>query len=320
MDDSFTCFIFMENGSGVQMRSRTLLTVSALTVLLVSLAAVSLPAWAQTQRGSGPQETAERLVDIAEIASVRVADILLKAQERGIDTTAARSLFHAGQESLDGAKVALSDGSYEDAITKAREALGKFRESLLSLREAWMELREERAASGLQSLVERMRALVERLQERLDGVSSSVPKYLVNEVKSHLNAADGHLNAAENNLKAGNIEQAVEHVKKARVDIKTAFEGGREIVGYLREGRINNAVERLTSAADRLETLLQRAADKGISVVDLQGRLSTVRGLLSSAQVEVAAGDFHGAVTDLREAASEIRSIYEDLVSRAIGG
>ncbi len=304
----------------MQMRSRTLLTVSVLTVLLVSLTSVSLPTWAQSQTGSGPQETAERLVDIAESASTRVADILLKAQERGIDTTAASSLFHAGQESLDGAKVALSDGRYEDAIDKAREALWKFRESLTSLRQAWMELREERAASRLQSLIDGMQALIQRLQERLDNVPSYVPKDLINEVKSHLNAADGHLNAAENNLKAGNIEQAFEHVKKARADIKTAFEGGREIVGYLKETRVNDAVERLTSAADKLETLLQRASDKGISVVDLQGRLSTVRGLLSSAQVEVAAGDFQGAVTDLREAASEIRSIYEDLVSRAIGG
>lgn len=303
-------------------RSRILLTTSALTILLVFLTLVSVPALAQTQtqNDSAPQERAERLVEIAEHASAEVADLLGKAQDEGLDITTATSLHEGGLESLEAAKDALAAGNYQEAIDKAHEALVKFRESLTTLRQAWKDLRQERAATRLQSVIDKMQAFVQRLQERLDDLPPSVPPELVNEVKTNLNKADGQLNAAESNLKVGNIDQAIDHLKKAREDIKAALAGVREIKDYLKKDHITDAVARLTSATDRVETLLQRAADKDIPVADLQERLSTIRGLLSSAESKAAAGDFDGAVADLRQAASQIHATYQDLVSRIKGG
>ena len=164
------------------------------------------------------RELAEKLIDMAQKARVRVEAAFEHLEDHNIDIPdPARDSYDQGLENEEHAQDLFDEDNYNEAVNEALQALQDFHTALRIVREVEGEEVEEedtKLGRGPRVAIERAYRFLDRLSDMAKKLDDE--NYDVSEVKDNLEEAETHLEEATDLLDSGDVNGAAQELAEAR--------------------------------------------------------------------------------------------------------
>ncbi len=315
---------------------------TAIVIVLAALVAMVAPVSAVMYRGGlGEGNRTEMYIEIAERAGDRVQNLI---DLISVNTTAIEdaglldefegnvTLFGEALGYIDEASSSLAASDYETAVASATEALGIFKEVLKSIhiimQESGISSGGMVVGQGLLLAMDRALERIERLREILDNVD---PDNVTEEVLALLDEAETLLDEAETYLNKdtaiswlleGKVTDTALNLTKANDLISNAHRILKDLAVKSNIWRIQNYLQQMVRARERLRERLQYAGGEGIDVNGVLNQLGYenmnefVNALQEMAQSAREAGNIRDALGKLIEIGQTIRQLDRALTQQ----
>lgn len=291
----------------------------ALPLLAILAAALALaPAYSST-----PTQTAENFIQIADRAQAITSQVRLLAQSQGLDTEQVAALIQQGTNLLNDARTSNSQGNYQLALAKAREAQAAFRDALELLNVSSLTgASGADEAAGILVAAERAKLRIAELRRVIETYQNLVPANQQSAVNvewanANLTTAESSLTNVENLLKASSpdVSSAAQALSQAEKGIGLALKAMHH--PRASTWRIPGFIVKMEKLVENTDALLRSAAARGVNVQDLQAKIANIRELVSLAKVKVTSGNTREGLELINEARALLHSIERDLAARA---
>ncbi|UCC58165.1 MAG: hypothetical protein JSW14_07390 [Candidatus Bathyarchaeum sp.] len=298
--------------------------IAILAIILVSTCSVSAMFY-----GQSPERRAERIVEIADSAGQRVADLidLVYVNETVLELIENATLledlennvtrYTQGMENVTNAYDALEAEDYEGAIANATQALHIFKEVLRSihiiLRQSEVQRGQIVDAQGLLVAMGRALERIERLRELLDLLpeDSEEALALLDEATNYLDIDEARLWLLD-----GNVTETAHNLTQANQLISQVHRLLRDQAKILNTWRIHNFLSGIHRTRIRLRDRFWAAHYEGVNVTAVLESLGyqnmteftqTIQNMTETAQGKIA--DIREAIEDLKEIGRTIREM-----------